>query len=49
MDTGISLYFGNGREFNEEVVRKAEQAGVKYAFTSLHIPEEENVDFLSEV
>ena len=41
MRTGISLYFASGYEANAEVVAKAQAAGCHYAFTSLHIPEEE--------
>lgn len=48
-DTGISLYFGNGYECNEEIVRKAKASGSSYAFTSLHIPEEQGVDYRAEM
>ena len=40
MKTGISLYFSNGVEKNEAIIRKARKAGIRYAFTSMHIPEE---------
>lgn len=40
MKTGISLYFSNGVEKNEAMIRKAQNAGIRYAFTSMHIPEE---------
>ena len=40
----ISLYFSTRRQ-NEEIIRKASACGVKYAFTSLHIPEENGVEY----
>ncbi len=46
---GISLYLGTGYEKNQEIVAKAQQANVKYAFTSLHIPEESVSDYAAEV
>lgn len=46
---GISLYLGTGRERNEEIVEKARCANIKYAFTSLHIPEESVGDYAAEV
>lgn len=46
---GISLYLGSGYETNRRVVEKAAQAKVKYAFTSLHIPEESVGDYAAEV
>ncbi len=46
---GISLYLGTGRERNEEIVEKARQAGIQFAFTSLHIPEESVRDYAAEV
>lgn len=48
MNTGISLYFSNGYEANARVVAKAAKAGVRFAFTSLHIPEETGVDYRTE-
>lgn len=45
MKTGISLYFSNGVEQNERLIEKARKAGIHYAFTSLHIPEETGVDY----
>lgn len=45
MKTGISLYFSNGVERNEAIIRKARKAGIKYAFTSMHIPEETGIDY----
>lgn len=48
-NTGISLYFGNGFECNAEIVGKAKASGSSYAFTSLHIPEEQGVDYQAEM
>ncbi|QHQ63310.1 DUF871 family protein [Anaerocolumna sedimenticola] len=45
MNTGISLYFLNGSEKNENLIKRAVINGVKYIFTSLHIPEESGVDY----
>ena len=45
MKTGISLYFSNGVEKNEAIIRKARKAGIRYAFTSMHIPEETGIDY----
>ncbi len=39
-NVGISLYLSSGIKKNESIVKKAHKAKVKYAFTSLHIPEE---------
>lgn len=36
-------------EKNERLIKKAIKNGVKYAFTSLHIPEETGVDYRSDV
>ena len=41
MRTGISIYFGSGIAVSERVIARAAQAGVDYAFTSMHIPEED--------
>lgn len=49
MNTGISIYFSNTVEKNKKIIRKAVESGVKYAFTSLHIPEETGVDYLSDI
>lgn len=49
MNTGISLYFSNGVEKNELLIKKAVESGVKYVFTSLHIPEETGVDYRSDI
>lgn len=40
VEIGISLYLGTGYEKNKEIILKARKANVRYAFTSLHIPEE---------
>ena len=48
MNTGFSLYCANGYETNATVVAKAKAAGCRYAFTSLHIPEEEGIDYRAE-
>jgi hypothetical protein len=42
---GISLYLSSGEKTNQEVIKKAEKAHMKYAFTSLHIPEEVIADY----
>lgn len=46
---GISLYLGTGFEKNKEIIRKAHESNAKYAFTSLHIPEETVDDYQFEV
>lgn len=49
METGISVYFGSSYEENRKIVQKAGSAGVTYAFTSLHIPEETEVNYESDM
>lgn len=49
LKTGISIYLSSGIEKNEEVIRKAKEAGATYGFTSLHIPEEDYVDYKKSV
>lgn len=49
MKTGISLYFSNGVDKNEAMIRKAEKANIQYAFTSMHIPEETGIDYKTHV
>lgn len=49
MNTGISLYFSNPMEKNEALIKKAAESGVKYVFTSLHIPEETGVDYRKDI
>ncbi len=48
MHTGVSLYLSNGYEHNARLVEKARRAGVRRAFTSLHIPEERIPDYQRE-
>lgn len=45
MKTGVSVYFSAGRKRNEEIIERARRAGATMAFTSMHIPEEEGVDY----
>lgn len=49
MKTGISLYFSGGMDKNRLLIEKAVKHGVKYAFTSLHIPEETVTDYRREI
>lgn len=49
MDIGISLYLGTGLKKNLEIIQKARNANVTYAFTSLHIPEEKVDNYASQV
>ena len=49
METGFSLYFGTGKEKNMEILEKAIESKMKYAFTSLHIPEETSLDYQKDV
>lgn len=49
MNLGISLYFSEGFEANKALVERAKQAGVRFAFTSLQIPEEKCQDYRGEV
>jgi len=46
---GISLYLGTRYEKNKEIIEKANRNNAKYAFTSLHIPEETVKDYEKEV
>jgi len=43
---GFSVYMSSGRDKCLEVIAKAKKAGLKHAFTSLHIPEEGSADFV---
>ena len=45
MKTGCSVYFSAGVERNEQIIERARRAGATMAFTSMHIPEEEGVDY----
>ena len=49
MKTGISLYFSNGMDKNKEMIEKAIANGVTYAFTSLNIPEENEINYRSDI
>lgn len=49
MKTGVSLYLGSGDLTNSCVISRAWKAGAELAFTSLHIPEEEGVDYAQSV
>ncbi|HEX3039800.1 MAG TPA: MupG family TIM beta-alpha barrel fold protein [Caproiciproducens sp.] len=46
---GISLYLGTGFEKNAAILEKARRAGIRYAFTSLHIPEESSCSSEQEI
>lgn len=46
---GISLYLGTGLQKNAEILEKAHRSNIRYAFTSLHIPEENTKDYGREV
>jgi uncharacterized protein len=48
-ELGFSMYVSSGKEKNLHIVEKARNAGLKYAFTSLHIPEESDIDLKSEM
>ncbi|MGL4382621.1 MAG: MupG family TIM beta-alpha barrel fold protein, partial [Bacilli bacterium] len=41
IEVGFSLYLGSGYDHNQLIIEKAVKAQMKYAFTSLHIIEEE--------
>ena len=49
MNLGFSLYFGSGLPFNLQLISRMANAGLKLAFTSLHIPEETNADYVSDI
>ncbi|WMC93260.1 MupG family TIM beta-alpha barrel fold protein [Kineothrix sp. MB12-C1] len=40
MKIGISIYLGTNMDMNIEILKKAKEAKISYAFTSLQIPEE---------
>ncbi|CAI3598873.1 Conserved hypothetical protein, DUF871 [Clostridium neonatale] len=46
---GISIYLGTGYEKNKIIIEKAVKNNAKYAFTSLHIPEENLENYEAEV
>ncbi|NLL75658.1 MAG: DUF871 domain-containing protein [Clostridiales bacterium] len=45
MKTGLSFYFSSGLEKNKEILQKAIAHKAQYLFTSLHIPEEEGIEY----
>jgi len=49
MTTGLSIYFGTDNEKNQAVLKKAKDAKMSYAFTSLHLPEEQVTDYRESV
>ncbi|KZE64683.1 hypothetical protein AWM68_11130 [Fictibacillus phosphorivorans] len=46
---GISIYLSESDTFNKNWIEKAAKNGFQYIFTSLHIPEERDVDFIKQV
>ncbi|GGB47366.1 DUF871 domain-containing protein [Fictibacillus barbaricus] len=46
---GISIYLSESHSFNKNWVEKAAKNGFQYIFTSLHIPEEAEVNFIKQV
>lgn len=42
METGISIYLSVDEETNRQIIEKAAKQGMRYAFTSLQIPEEDS-------
>lgn len=46
---GISLYLGTGLEKNAAIIKKAQASGMRFAFTSMHIPEESSESFARDV
>jgi len=49
MNLGFSLYFSSGLEKNCALIKRFSEAGFTKAFTSLHIPEESNSDYLNDI
>lgn len=49
MNLGFSLYFSSGLEKNCEIIKRFSEAGFTKAFTSLHIPEENQSDYLHDI
>ena len=49
MRIGFSIYLGTDEGKNEDVIQKAIGAKMKYAFTSLHIPEEKVSDYRDRI
>ncbi|MBN3556550.1 DUF871 domain-containing protein [Fictibacillus nanhaiensis] len=46
---GISIYLSESDTFNKNWMEKAAKNGFHYIFTSLHIPEEKDVDYVKQV
>lgn len=46
---GISLYASSGLEKNLKMIEKAKEVGATFAFTSLHIPEENYTEIKQEI
>ncbi|MFC0235633.1 DUF871 domain-containing protein [Fictibacillus phosphorivorans] len=46
---GISIYLSESDTFNKNWMEKAAIKGFQYIFTSLHIPEEKDVDYVKQV
>ena len=49
MNLGFSLYFSTGVERNCELIERFSNAGFTKAFTSLHIPEESNSNYINDI
>jgi len=49
MKIGFSIYLGTDEEKNEDVICKAVKAKMEFAFTSLHIPEENVINYRSTI
>lgn len=49
MNLGFSLYFSTGVEKNCELIERFSNAGFTQAFTSLHIPEESNSNYIHDI
>lgn len=49
MNLGFSIYFSSGVEKNCALIERFANAGFTKAFTSLHIPEESNTDYVNDI
>jgi hypothetical protein len=49
MNLGFSLYFSSGIEKNCELIQRFSEAGFTKAFTSLHIPEESQANYMHDI
>jgi len=49
MNLGFSLYFSSGLEKNCALIQRFSEAGFTKAFTSLHIPEESNANYVEDI